>query len=320
MRKYIAKRVLLMIPTLFGVSVVIFIVMRVIPGDVVSIMYGDPISGQRRVDDNVRERAMKSLGLDKPYIYQYGKWIKDVATGNLGRRFLRQDPVSQILIRRGPVSAGIAIGGITLAFMIGVPLGVLSAVKPNSPLDLFARLFSILWLAMPAFWLGVLVTLWLINLWGYHAPIIPKHPWDDPWHYIRMVAGPTIIIGLGGSAGIARMTRSSVFEVLREDYVRTARAKGLRGSFVLMRHALPNALLPVITITGISVAALIGGIAALELAFGVPGLGRSLIDAARDRDIATVQNLVVFAALSFVVVNLLIDLSYAWIDPRIRYD
>ena len=320
MRKYIVKRILLMIPTLFGVSVLIFVVMRVLPGDVVSIMYGDQISGQRRIDENVRARAEAQLGLDRSYFVQYGKWMGDIFTGSLGRRFLRQDPVSQILIRRGPISAGIAVGGVALAFMIGVPLGVLSAVKPNSPMDLGARLFSILWLAMPSFWLGVLVTVWLINLWDYHAPIIPKHIWDDPWHYLRMIAGPTILIGLSGAAPIARMTRSSVFEVLREDYVRTARAKGVRGVVVLLRHALPNALLPVITITGITLAALIGGIAALEFAFGVPGLGRSLINAARDRDIATVQNLIVFAALSFVVVNLFIDLTYAWVDPRIRYD
>ena len=318
MQKYIARRLLLAIPTLIGVTVMIFVVMRVIPGDPVSVVFG--MEGFTAISPEVRAKLIEDLGLADPLIVQYFTWVKDIGTGKLGEAMLRGDKISTMVVRRGPITAEIALLSIVISWAVGLPVGILSALKPHSVTDLTARFLSILFLAIPGFWLALLVVVALIDLFGYKSPVIPAQIWDDPWANFQMVIGPSVIVGLGMSAFIARMARSTLFEVIREDYVRTARAKGLTERLVLVRHSLPNALLPVITLSGVLLAALFGGVVAVEKAFGVPGLGVTMVDAAVSRDIPVVQNLVLISTLMFVAVNLIVDLSYAWMDPRIRYE
>ena len=317
MKKYIGRRLLLAVPTVFGVTVIIFLVMRVIPGDPVAIVFG--MEGFQNLTDATRNRYIEDLGLADPYAVQYANWMRDVASGSLGESMLRGDAVSEIVIRRGPVTAEIGVLGIVVALLVGLPIGIISAVKPDSWLDFGARTFSIFFLAMPGFWLGTMIIVTSITWLNYHPPILPMQIWQDPWQNLQMVVGPGIIIGLGMSAFIARLSRSALFEVLRDDYVRTARAKGLAERVVIARHAFRNSLLPVVTLSGVLLAAAVGGSVAIEQAFSVPGLGVTLLRAAVERDIPVVQNIVLLYVLIFVIVNLAIDLSYAWLDPRIRY-
>jgi peptide/nickel transport system permease protein len=208
---------------------------------------------------------------------------------------------------------------LVVSWLVGLPIGILSAIRPNGWADTVARSLSILFIAIPGFWLGLLMVLALLFWFGYKAPILVIHLWEDPWQNFQLVIGPALVLGLAQGAYIARMSRSCLLEVIREDYVRTARAKGAVERAVVLRHALPNALLPVITISGVLLGFVLGGSVAVEQAFGVPGLGRSLVTAIIERDIIVVQNLVLLYALIFVAVNVLVDLSYAWLDPRIRY-
>ena len=318
MQKYIARRLLLAVPTLVGVTVIIFVVMRVIPGDPVTVAFG--MEGFTVISPQVRAKLMEDLGLADPLVVQYLNWMKDIGTGKLGEAMLRGDKISTMIVRRGPITAEIAVFATVVSWLVGLPVGIISALKPNSATDLGARFLSILFLAIPGFWLALVVVVALIDLFGYKSPIIPVQVWDDPWANFQMVIGPSVIVGLGISAFIARMARSSLLEVIREDYVRTARAKGLTERLVLVRHSLPNALLPVVTLSGVLLAALFGGVVAVEKAFGVPGLGVTMVDAAVARDVPVVQNLVLISTVMFVAVNLVIDLSYGWLDPRIRYE
>ena len=306
------------VPTLVGVTVIIFVVMRVIPGDPVTVAFG--MEGFTVISPQVRAKLMEDLGLADPLVVQYLNWMKDIGTGKLGEAMLRGDKISTMVVRRGPITAEIAVLATVVSWLVGLPVGIISALKPNSATDLGARFLSILFLAIPGFWLALVVVVALIDLFGYKSPIIPVQVWDDPWANFQMVIGPSLIVGLGISAFIARMARSSLLEVIREDYVRTARAKGLTERLVLVRHSLPNALLPVVTLSGVLLAALFGGVVAVEKAFGVPGLGVTMVDAAVARDVPVVQNLVLISTVMFVAVNLVIDLSYGWLDPRIRYE
>src|SRR5262245_14329765 len=317
MRKYLARRAVYAAVTLFGVSVCIFVIMRILPGDPLVAILGVEGHAQMRPAD--RARIMADLGLSDPLPVQYVHWLRDIATGRLGKSFLRGDTVADPIIPRGPISAEIAILSLIVSWLVGLPVGILSAFKPNSVPDGVARAMSILFIAIPGFWLGMLIVLALLFWFGYKAPIIIVHLWQDPWQNFQIVIGPGIVLGLAQGAYIARMSRSCLLEVIGEDFVRTARAKGLREGLVVMRHALPNALLPVITISGVLLGFVLGGSVAVEQAFGVPGLGRALVIAVIERDIIVVQNLVLLYAVIFVVVNVLVDLSYAWLDPRIRY-
>jgi peptide/nickel transport system permease protein len=264
-------------------------------------------------------RIMADLGLSDPLPVQYVHWLRDIAAGRLGKSFFRGDTVSELIAHRGPISAEIGILALIVSWVVGLPVGILSAFKPNSMPDGIARALSILFIAIPGFWLGMLIVLALLFWFGYKAPIVIVHLWQDPWQNFQIVIGPAIVLGLAQGAYIARMSRSCLLEVIGEDFVRTARAKGLKEGLVVMRHALPNALLPVITISGVLLGFVLGGSVAVEQAFGVPGLGRALVIAVIERDIIVVQNLVLLYAVIFVVVNVLVDLSYAWLDPRIRY-
>ena len=303
--------------TLFGVSVSIFVIMRVLPGDPLVAILGVEGHAQMRPDD--RARIMADLGLSAPLPVQYVRWLGDIASGQLGKSFFRGDTVADQILHRGPISAEIAILSLIVSWVVGLPVGILSALKPNSIPDGVARALSVLFIAVPGFWLGMLIVLALLFWFGYKSPLVIVHIWDDPWQNFQIVVGPGMVLGLAQGAYIARMSRSCLLEVIGEDFVRTARAKGLREGLVVMRHALPNALLPVITISGVLLGFVLGGSVAVEQAFGVPGLGRAMVAAVIERDIIVVQNLVLLYAVIFVLVNVLVDLSYAWLDPRIRY-
>jgi peptide/nickel transport system permease protein len=316
-RKYLARRGVYAAGTLLGVSVIIFVVLRILPGDPLVAILG--VEGHARMSAADRVRIMADLGLSDPLPLQYVHWITDIAAGRLGRSFFRGDTVAELILHRGPISAEIGVLALVVSWLVGLPVGILSALRPNSMSDGIARTLSVLFIAVPGFWLGILIVLALLFWFGYKAPIVIVHVWQDPWQNLQQVIGPAVVLGLAQGAYIARMSRSCLLEVISEDFVRTARAKGLREGFVVFRHALPNALLPVVTISGVLLGFVLGGSVAVEQAFGVPGLGRALVTAVIERDIIVVQNLVLLYAVIFVAINVLVDFSYAWLDPRIRF-
>ena len=317
MRKYLARRGIYAVVTLIGVSLTIFAILRILPGDPLVAILG--VEGHAQMKPADRERIMADLGFSDPLPIQYGRWLRDIAAGHLGKSFFRGDTVSELIAHRGPISAEIGVLALIVSWLVGLPVGILSAFKPNSMPDGLARTLSVVFIAIPGFWLGMLVVLAALFWFGYKAPIVIAQLWQDPWQNFQIVIGPAVVLGLAQGAYIARMSRSCLLEVISEDFVRTARAKGLKEGLVVMRHALPNALLPVITISGVLLGFVLGGSVAVEQAFGVPGLGRALVTAVIERDIIVVQNLVLLYAVIFVAVNVLVDLSYAWLDPRIRY-
>jgi peptide/nickel transport system permease protein len=316
-QKYLLRRALFALGTVIGVSMIVFVVLRILPGDPLVALLG--VEGHSKMTPADRAVIMKDLGLSDSLPVQYVRWLRDIATGQLGKSFFRGDTVRDLILHRGPLSAEIAIAALIISWLIGLPVGILSAVRPNGVADATARVLSILFIAIPGFWLSMLVVLALLFWFGYKAPITIVHFWESPWQNLQIVIGPAVVLGLAQGAYIARMSRSCLLEVIHEDYVRTARAKGAEEKSVVLGHALPNALLPVITISGVLLGFVLGGSVAVEQAFGVPGLGRSLVTALIERDIIVVQNLVLLYAVIFVMVNFLVDLSYALLDPRIRY-
>jgi peptide/nickel transport system permease protein len=316
MHRYLLRRLGFGAATVFGVSVIIFVVMRILPGDPLVAMFG--VEGISKLNREDRARIMAELGLSDPLPVQYVRWMGDIARGHLGRSFFRNDSVAGLILHRGPVSAQIGLLAVVISWLVGLPVGIVSAFRPNSVPDNLARSLSILFIAIPGFWLGMLVVLALLFWFGYKAPLVVVHAWEDPWANFQLVIGPAVVLGLGQAAYIARMSRSCLLEIIQEDYVRTARAKGVVEGLVVLRHALPNALLPVITLSGILLGFVLGGSVAIEQAFGVPGLGRAMVTAVIERDVIVVQNLVMLYAVIFVGINVLVDLSYAWLDPRIR--
>jgi peptide/nickel transport system permease protein len=315
-RQYLLRRALFGLGTLIGVSLIIFVVLRILPGDPLVAILG--VEGHAKLSPADRARIMADLGLSDPLPVQYVRWLRDIAAGRLGESFFRGDRVVDVILHRGPLSAEIGLLAVLISWIVGLPIGILSAVRPNGVGDNVARTLSILGIAVPGFWLGMLTVLALLFWFNYRAPLVIVQLWEDPWRNLQLVLGPAAVIGLSQAAYIARMSRSCLLEVIREDYVRTARAKGVGERLLVVRHALPNALLPVITISGILMGFVLGGSVAVEQAFGVPGLGRALVTAVIERDIIVVQNLVLLYGAIFVVVNVAIDLSYAWLDPRIR--
>ena len=317
MQKYLLRRALFALGTLIGVSLIIFVVLRILPGDPLVAILG--AEGHAKMAPADRAVLMRDLGLSDSLPVQYVRWMRDIATGELGKSFFRGDTVRDLILHRGPLSAEIAVLALIISWLVGLPVGILSAIRPNGWADALVRTLSVLFIAVPGFWLGLLIVLALLFWFGYKAPIIIVQIWENPWQNFQLIIGPAMVLGLAQGAYIARMSRSCLLEVIREDYVRTARAKGTLERSVVMRHALPNALLPVITISGVLLGFVLGGSVAVEQAFGVPGLGRALVVAIVERDIIVVQNLVLLYAGIFVLVNVLVDMSYAWLDPRIRY-
>lgn len=317
MLRYMARRLALGALTVLGVSIVVFLVMRILPGDpLVAILGSD---GMQRLTEEQRAAYMQDLGLAAPLWLQYLGWLGDILRGDFGRSFFRSESVAEMIMRRGPLTAQIAILSVALSWLVGIPVALISALRPNSMADNVVRFVSIFFLAVPGFWLGMLIVLGLLFAFGYRAPLTGADLLSSPWTTFQMIIGPAIVLGLGQAAYIARMARSSLLEVVREDYVRTARAKGVPARAVVRLHALPNALLPVITLSGILLGFVLAGSIPVERAFGAPGLGQAMFQAVSERDIFVMQNLVFLYAVVFVVLNIVVDIVIAWLDPRIRY-
>ena len=312
------RRLLASIPALFGVTVVIFLAMRVLPGDPLAMITGEGASYILKEEDLQAARA--SLGLDKPLHEQYLRWMADVARGERGKSFWRKEPIRDIILRRAPISGQIALMAIVISWLVGIPVGIISAIWRNSIPDYVTRGFVIFFVAVPAFWMALVIVLVGVLLFTWRPPIGIVYFWDDPLTNLQITLGPAFVLGIGVAAITARMTRSSTLEVLHEDYVRTARAKGLRETLVVWRHVLRNALLPVVTVSGLALGGLLGGSVAVERAFLVPGLGTALVFAVGERDWMMIQNLVLLYGVVFAVVNLIIDMTYGLMDPRIRHE
>jgi peptide/nickel transport system permease protein len=317
MHGYILRRLALGALAVVGVSIVVFVVLRILPGDPLVAIFGP--EGFSKLSEAERARYMADLGLSDPLPVQYLHWVLDIVRGNLGHSFFRAESVADMIARRGPLTAEIALISVVLSWLVGIPVAVISAMRPNSVGDNVARFLSIFFLAVPGFWLGMLIVLALLFAFGYRAPLANVSLFEDPWANLQIVIGPAIVLGLGQAAYIARMARSSLLEVIREDYIRTARAKGLNRRVVVALHALPNALLPVITLSGILLGFVLAGSIPVERAFGTPGLGYAMALAVSERDVFVMQNLVFIYAVVFVILNLVVDLISAWLDPRIRY-
>jgi peptide/nickel transport system permease protein len=317
MLSYIARRLVFGFLTIVGVSIVVFIIMRVLPGDPLVALFGP--DGFTKLTEEQRAQYMSDLGLSDPLWKQYLAWVGDIVRGEFGRSFFRAESVADMISRRAPLTAQIAFLSVVFSWLVGIPVALVSALKPNSVWDNVTRFFSILFLAIPGFWFGILIVLALLFWFGYRAPLTGAPFFSDPLVNLQIIIGPAIVLGLGQAAYIARMARSSLLEVIREDYVRTARAKGLSSRLVIALHALPNALLPVITLSGILLGFVLAGSIPVERAFGAPGLGDAMFIAVKERDVFVMQNLVFLYACVFVLLNIVVDVIIAWLDPRIRY-
>jgi peptide/nickel transport system permease protein len=316
MYSYIARRLAFGVLTVIGVSIMVFVIMRILPGDPLVAIFG--MEGFTKLTDAQRANYMRDLGLSDPLWMQYLAWAKSIVQGDFGHSFFRAESVGEMLLRRGPITAEIALLSVLISWLVGIPVAIVSALKPNTAADSAARFLSILFLAVPGFWIGMLIVLGLLFWFGYRAPLTGASLFADPKANFQVVIGPAVVLGLGQAAYIARMGRSALLEVIREDYVRTARAKGLNGRLVIAWHALPNALLPVITLSGVLMGLVLAGSIPVERAFATPGLGFAMYIAVSERDIFVMQNLVFLYAAVFVALNIAIDVTIAFLDPRIR--
>ena len=315
MRTYVARRVLHGLLVLWLVSLVIFSLVRILPGDAI-IMQLDQAAAPT---PEILARARQELGLERPFLVQYRSWITSAVQGDLGRSLITRRPVTQELLKRINLTSHLAVMSIIVAMLIALPIGVLSAVKQDTASDYIARFLAVLGLSLPDFWLATVIITFLA-IWVQWIPPIGFAPlWEDPARCLGQLLIPALIIGARLAAVSMRMTRSSLLEVLRQDYIRTARAKGARERAVIVRHALKNAFIPVITVIGQQFSVLLGGTVIVEFIFLQPGVGSLMLDAVLLRDYTLIQGAVLFFAVVIVVTNLLVDLSYAWLDPRIRY-
>jgi peptide/nickel transport system permease protein len=318
-RTYVLRRLLLFVPTLIGASLLIFVLMRLVPGDIAEILVYQTGSESSTVQQKQIQQIRVELGLDRPLLAQYAVWAARAVRGDFGYSYSQRRPVNEILRERFPRSMELAVLTLAIAALWSVPLGVVSAVRHNTWLDYVVRVFSISGLSLPIFFTGVLILYFLVRLFGWMPPLEYVALTEDPVHNLKQLIWPALAQAYYISAPIMRLTRSQMLEVVRQDYVRTARAKGLAERGVIYRHALRNALLPVVTFIGWWGGRLLGGIVIMEIIFAVPGMGLALVQAVNYRDYPTVQAIIFVMALVFLVVNLFVDLLYAWLDPRIRY-
>jgi peptide/nickel transport system permease protein len=310
---YLIRRFFLMLLTLFGISVLVFTMLRVVPGNIADILF----DAAGMIDTAEKAKLEKELGLDQPIAVQYVQWIGGLARGDLGYSYVSEKPAIDEILPRIPITAKLAGLALLFAIVFGVPLGVISAVKQNSGLDYVLRVISLSGLSMPSFWLGLLILMAFVKFFGT-IPIYNNAP-GGFWNALGLYSVPAAAVGFRSSALVMRLTRSSMLEVLRQDYIRTARAKGASEQSVNYHHALRNAVLPVVTVIGIEAAFLMGGLIVTETVFNIPGVARFLVEAIRWRDYPIVQNLVMFIAVVAVSINFLVDLLYAVLDPRIKY-
>jgi peptide/nickel transport system permease protein len=316
MWRYLIKRFLLMFPTLLGVAVVIFFLIRVVPGDVVELrMAGD----RGAVSEEILKSERARFGLDRPLWEQFLTWIWGVVRLDFGKSMWTGSPIWEEIKLRFALSFQVAVMATVVAVALALPLGVISAIKQDTWVDYVVRIFSIAGLATPSFWLGIVTILILLTVFKWLPPMVYTPFWQDPWQNLAQLVWPAVTVGYRYSAVATRMTRSAMLEVLREDYIRTARAKGLWEQLILSRHALKNAMLPVMTVIALEFAFLIGGLVVTEQVFNLNGIGLLFVQAVAHRDYTLVQALVMLVAGAFIVVNFVMDVMYAWLDPRIRY-
>jgi peptide/nickel transport system permease protein len=318
MGRYIIRRLLLAFPVLIVVSILVFGGTRVVPGDICTIVLGVDTSGAGASRENC-DQVREDLGLNKPIVSQYLTWISHAVQGDLGRSMVQRRPVLAVMKSRIPTTIELALLATVLSIAIALPIGVLSALKQDQLPDILGRFLTIGWLSMPQFWVGTMLITFPAVWWGYATPVPFSDFWKDPLTNLEQMYLPVFSLGLAFSATIARLTRSSMLEVLRQDYVRTARAKGLQERVVLSKHALKNAMLPVITLIGIQIGVLMSGTVVIEFLFALPGLGTLLVESIITKDFAQVQGIVLFFAIIVILINIIVDLSYALFDPRVRF-
>jgi len=318
MLRYLLQRLLAALPTFIGISLLIFLAIRLIPGDAITATLGTEAG---MLTPAQRESLRAYYGLDRPAPEQYVFWITEAVKGNLGFSIRHGKPVLELILERFPLTLELALFAVTIALTIGIPLGLLSAIYHNSIIDLLARLFALIGLSMPGFLVGTVI-IFVLSVVFRTLPNSGNYVSfaEDPSKNIQQLFFPALTLGFAFSASVMRMTRSSMLEVLREDYVRTARSKGLPEGRVITRHALRNALIPVVTPIGIEMGYLLGGTFIVEQLFALPGLGRLVVNAISQREYALVQGAVLFVSFNFVIINIAVDLIYAAIDPRISYD
>lgn len=318
MTRYLIHRLLNLIPMMIGVSILVFLAIRLVPGDLITAQLGTEAG---MLSETQRESLEAFYGLDKSPLEQYFIWMGDVLTGNLGLSVRQGQPVIDLIFNRFPITLELAILSVLIALIIGLPLGILSAIYNNTILDLFSRILAMIGLSVPNFLLGTII----IYVLSVYFRILPNSGdyvtfFEDPVRNLQQMIFPAITLGTSFSASVMRMTRSSMMEVLSEDYIRTARSKGIIEFLVIQRHALKNALIPVVTLVGIEFGYLLGGTFIVEQIFAIPGIGRLTVNAITQRDYALVQGVTLFIALNFVLINLLVDVLYTVIDPRVKYD
>lgn len=304
MLRFIGKRILMMIPVLIGVTLIIFTMMYLTPGDAADMLLGDSATIEQK------EQLREELKLNDPYLVQYFNYMKGVLHGDLGTSYSTKRPVTEELLDRFPTTIKLAGAGVLLSLIFGVSMGIISATKQYSIFDNLATTFSLLGVSIPNFWLALM----LIIIFAVNLKILPPSGLSSPLHWLL----PIISLGMNSTATIMRMTRSSMLEVVRQDYIRTARAKGQKESLVILRHALPNALIPIITVAGLQFGRLMGGAVMAETVFSIAGIGKLMVDAIKLQNFPIVQGGVLLIAFSTSIVNLLIDILYAFVDPRIR--
>ncbi len=317
MTQYIVKRLLLMIPTLFGVAVLIFLLLRVVPGDVVEARYLG--TGNQFQSQEIMATERAKLGLDQPLWKQFTTWMWGLLQFDFGLSMWTGSPITEEINLRFALSLQLAVMATVVATLLAIPLGIIAALKQDTWIDYLVRVFSIAGLAMPSFWLGIIMILGLLIVFKWLPPMVYTPFWVDPWENLAQLIWPALAVGYRYSAVATRMMRSSMLEVLREDYIRTARAKGLWMKLILVRHALKNAILPVLTVIGLEFAFLMGGLVVTEQVFNLNGLGMLFVEAIARRDYTLTQALVLIVASVFILVNFMVDIAYAYLDPRIRY-
>jgi len=317
MASYILKRLLAMVPTLLGVAVLIFVLLRIVPGDVVEARY--LAQGSQFLSQDLMNQERAKLGLDKPLWQQFTAWMGGLLRLDFGVSMWTGGEIREEIKLRFALSLQLALMASTIATLLAIPLGILAAVKQDTWVDYAIRVFSIAGLATPSFWLGILMILTMLIVFKWIPPMMFTPFWVDPWLNLQQLIWPALAVGYRYSAVGTRMMRSAMLEVLREDYIRTARAKGLWTKLILTRHALKNAILPVLTIISLEFAFLLGGLVVTEQVFNLNGLGMLFVEAIARRDYTLTQALVMLVAATFLFVNFFVDIAYAYLDPRIRY-
>ncbi|MBI4200967.1 MAG: ABC transporter permease [Chloroflexi bacterium] len=317
MQAFLMRRVLMMIPTILGATLMVFLLMRVVPGDIVYARLAGE-QGAASVDPASVAKLRTELGLDRPLLVQYLEWIAGIPLGDLGDSMWNRLPVGEEIWSRFPITVEIAFMAVAMGFVFGVPLGIISALKRGTWMDFASRVFAISFLAFPTFWLGLIILVITVRNFNWMPPLGYHAIWQEPLTNLKQLIFPSLVLASHQMAIVARMSRSTMLEVLGEDYIRTARAKGLAESMVVWRHVMKNSMIPVITIVSVAFGSLLAGAVVMEVVFSVPGVGSYLIQSITVRDYTATQAIVFLLALFFVVINLFVDISYGWLDPRIR--